>query len=431
MEYLMGNLALLACLIGFISAVSLPLGSVIGLATRPKAKVTSSFMAFGGGALLFALTIEIVAHSFEKVGFGPLALGCVIGGLLYELLNQSLNNQGAFFRKAATIVRQITKWQKERAESIIKHLSGVTILQSLDPEEVAKLVPHVSEADLLQGQFVFKEGMRADALYLIESGSVEIISQGKPVARLGSGDTFGEMGLLAGNPRVASAVALEETALYRISREDFNKLLKDSPKMKHAVEDLMKERSEDLVKKAFVSKEVATDWQKKASAYLRSHDLAPTSLQIDKEMQKHGGATLGIWLGILLDGIPESLVIGIAVTVEKGLPWPLVAGVFLSNLPEAMSSSVVMKNQKMAKTKILMLWCSITLMTAVGALVGNMFFQGLSHHFIAVLQGMAAGAMLTMIAETMLPEAYEQGGVIVGLATLAGFLAALYVKSIT
>ena len=171
--------------------------------------------------------------------------------------------------------------------------------------------------------------------------------------------------------------------------------------------------------------------EKITSTYLKNLDLTPTSLEIDKAVQKHPAATLGIWLGILLDGIPESLVIGISVTVDGALPWALVAGVFLSNLPEAMSSSVVMRNHKFARSKIILMWTSITLMTAIGAVVGNLFFQSYSDYFIAIIRGTAAGAMLTMIAETMLPEAYEQGGVIVGLATLAGFIAALYVKSIS
>ena len=164
---------------------------------------------------------------------------------------------------------------------------------------------------------------------------------------------------------------------------------------------------------------------------MQIQDFTPTSLEIDKAVQAFGPATLGIWLGILLDGIPESLVIGISVNEHTGAPWALVAGVFLANLPEAMSSSVVMQNQKYNIKKIILMWSSIRIMTAVGALVGNLFLQNLSHSHLAILQGIAAGAMLTMIAETMLPEAYEQGGAIVGLSTLFGFLTALFVKSIT
>lgn len=427
----MENIALLACLTGLISAISLPIGSVIGLATRPNAKVTSALMAFGGGALLFALTIEIVAHSFEQVGFGPLALGCVIGGLLYELLNHGLNSMGAFFRKTATVLRHTAKWRKRHAKSILRRLFGVSLLQSVDPEEIAKLVPHVDEVELDEGSIVFREGTRADALYVIESGAIEIILQKKTIARLGPGEVFGEIGLLADHPRTATAAAREKSVIYRISREDFKTLVSSQPKLKKTFEALMDERSRDLLRMSFVAKDKVKEWRKKAADYLKSQDLTPSPLEINKAVEKHGPATLGIWLGILLDGIPESLVIGIMVTIDRGLPWALVAGVFLSNLPEAMSSSVVMRNQNYSKAKIILMWTSITVMTAIGAIIGNMFFQSQSHYLLGVIRGTAAGAMLTMIAETMLPEAYEQGGTIVGLATLAGFLAALYVKSIS
>ena len=76
------------------------------------------------------------------------------------------------------------------------------------------------------------------------------------------------------------------------------------------------------------------------------------------------------------------------------------------------------------------MWSSITVATAAGALIGNLFLGDLSANGFAVIEGAAAGAMLTMIAETMLPEAYENGGAVVGLSTLAGFLAALFVKSL-
>jgi zinc transporter ZupT len=248
------------------------------------------------------------------------------------------------------------------------------------------------------------------------------------MALLGPGHVFGEIGLLADRPRTATAVTPDKCRLYRITREDFYALVSDYPDVKKVLRNLMDERSRDLVRKSLVGRQEAKTWKKKASWYLKHRDISPTSLDVGQRMQQHGPATLGIWLGILLDGIPESIVIGISVTIDKGLPLPLVAGVFLSNLPEAMSSSVLMRDRDYSRSRILLMWFSITLVTALGAVVGNMFFQSQSLELIAVLEGMAAGAMLTMIAETMLPEAYEHGGAIVGLSTLAGFLAALYVK---
>ena len=76
------------------------------------------------------------------------------------------------------------------------------------------------------------------------------------------------------------------------------------------------------------------------------------------------------------------------------------------------------------------MWTSLMIFTGIGALLGNIFFTGAPHALFALTQGIAAGAMLTMIAETMLPEAYYKGGTITGLSTLLGFLAAIFLKTL-
>ncbi|MCB0356052.1 MAG: hypothetical protein KDD40_03540, partial [Bdellovibrionales bacterium] len=145
-----------------------------------------------------------------------------------------------------------------------------------------------------------------------------------------------------------------------------------------------------------------------------------------------GGAAMAIWLGLLIDGIPESLVIGMLQNSVVGMSIAFIAGVFLANLPEAMSSSVTMSRSGMKILKIMLMWGSICLLTGIGAYFGATLFPAEPHgamfYIVLGIEGVAAGAMLTMIAETMLPEAYEQGGAIVGISTLFGFLAALIVK---
>ncbi len=90
-----------------------------------------------------------------------------------------------------------------------------------------------------------------------------------------------------------------------------------------------------------------------------------------------------------------------------------------------------MKSGGMSIARIIMMWMSIVAVTGLGAYIGAVAFpsdpQGAMFYFVLGIEGLAAGAMLTMIAETMLPEAFEQGGSIVGLSTLFGFLAALTV----
>jgi zinc transporter ZupT len=154
------------------------------------------------------------------------------------------------------------------------------------------------------------------------------------------------------------------------------------------------------------------------------------------EIREHGqgvrGAALAIWLGILIDGIPESLVIGMFAINPSGVSLSFIAGVFLSNLPEAMATAVSMRNNGMRVSRIMVMWGSICVMTGIGAFVGASLLpaqpEGAVFYFVLGIEGLAAGAMLTMIAESMLPEAFEQGGSIIGLSTLAGFLVTLIVK---
>lgn len=166
-------------------------------------------------------------------------------------------------------------------------------------------------------------------------------------------------------------------------------------------------------------------------------------VQKDNEHKEEGGAPMAIWLGLLIDGIPESFVIGagflalLSVKLEAGLapsftevlPYTLIAGLFLSNFPEALSASIGMKKTGMSTGKIMMLWMSLVLIIAVGSVAGYYIGSSIPHVYEIVIEGLAAGAMLTMIAQTMIPEAVHLGGTkVVGLATLAGYLSAVAFK---
>ena len=148
-------------------------------------------------------------------------------------------------------------------------------------------------------------------------------------------------------------------------------------------------------------------------------------------------AALAIWLGILFDGIPESFVLGIL--TNRGDLASLVTftvGVFLANFPEAMSSAAIMRTCGMRPRTVLLRWSAIWLGTGLGAACGAMIFgQSEGEDFtmallVSAIEGLCGGAMLTLIANTVLPEAFEQGGDAVGLSCLLGFMAAIAVKSI-
>lgn len=294
--------------LGAISAISLPLGSLAGIIFKPKASITAAFTAFGAGALLAALSVELIAPTvMEIVGqatsptgmahdkshafytLGALLLGCILGGLLFFFLDELVNSQGGFLRKMSTMINFFQK----------KH-----------------------------------------------------------------------------------------------------------PKQTHITEE----------------------------------DIEEMEVQ---ESHEHKSGAMGIWLGLLIDGIPESFVIGagfLAILSAKlagggdpdfssVIPYTLIAGLFLSNFPEALGSSIGMKKQGMSTGKILLLWGSLVLIVAVGALAGYYLGAEVPHEVEIGIEGLAAGAMLTMIAQTMLPEAVHIGGTrVVGLSTLTGYLAAVAFK---
>lgn len=450
------SLALLGLFWGAVSAVSLPAGAMLGLWTQPSRKVTSLLMAFGGGALLFALSIELFGHAVHIAGDGHGQIirpgiilitiaAAVVGGLLFQGLNHILNNRGAFLRKNALVNKRVRGEKRQRMKHLMNCLSRVPLLQSLPPDEMTRLVPKVGSRSYDEGTSIFSEGDPGDRLYTIVSGLVSIRRSGAgdenpEVATLGPGDVFGEIALVSDQPRTATAVAQTRIEVLEISKHDFENLLDSSPEMRAAFQEVIETRIGELSERRTVSEAEAKEWENRALARLRQEPVSITAEEIREQVDAHSsGAALSVWLGIALDGIPESLIIGMLVVTASAegtaMSLAFIAGVFLANLPEALSSAVTMKSGGMTTRKIFWMWMSLCILTAVGAFFGTIIFpahpEGAILYILFAVEGLAGGAMLTMIAETMLPEAFEQGGGgWVGLSTLAGFLAALAVKLI-
>ena len=136
------------------------------------------------------------------------------------------------------------------------------------------------------------------------------------------------------------------------------------------------------------------------------------------------GSPLAIVLGTVLDGIPESLVIGLTIVEGGAVGAAYLAAVFISNLPEAISSTAGLVLSGWKKARILWMWVAIALVSGLSSLLGYSLFQDASANTVAFVLCFAAGGILAMLAETMMPEAFEHGGKLVGIATTLGFVVA-------
>jgi zinc transporter, ZIP family len=134
-----------------------------------------------------------------------------------------------------------------------------------------------------------------------------------------------------------------------------------------------------------------------------------------------------IILGTILDGIPESIVIGLGLLDGGKVSLSMLVAVFISNLPEAIAGTSGMVAGAWSRKRILLLWFIIAFVCAFASLAGYGMFSNESPLAIAFIQAFAGGAILVMLANSMIPEAYEHGGRLAGIFTVFGFVTAVFV----
>ncbi|ERN42828.1 cyclic nucleotide-binding domain protein [Rubidibacter lacunae KORDI 51-2] len=592
-----------AFLAGIVSACSMPLGSLTALYWRPNNQIVSFLMAFGGGALLAALVIDLVGSATEKGHLLELIVGAIAGSLLFTAANRAINHSGGFLRKPSTTLVHLTQKESRQFAEHRSRVKRIDLFRDLEQSDRQKLAQYLLVDYHPLGTVIYQQGDPSESLYIIEKGSVTLHAPGSKAqlpTRLSANDTFGMMAFLTGCPHQTVAIATTALKLNILPRSDFESLLQSSPSLvrntasflqseavaeylqkRHglglarvrewvgsSVQSLVRESAippavevthkpdefidmahrvrrlpifkhlpaEDLQKiadrliylqrddghiffqpqeasdrlyiihmgeveivypthyqkppKVLIAGDVfgelsfvtsathtvtaiaktdvsvwvlrkqffdeillqsrilednvreflgqtklknylqtrqnfepakAGEWIQSAMATMNAGHLIPSVAAMTNAVEEHKNAPMAIWLGLLIDAIPEALTIG-AHLVTSPLSSSLLAGLFIANYPEAFSSSRGMRQQGFSLFRIFLMWSSIMLITGILAAVGAVVFTDVPDALVSLLGSIAAGAMLTVISETMLPEAYAMGGSVVGLSTVMGFL---------
>ncbi|MGB3136862.1 MAG: cyclic nucleotide-binding domain-containing protein [Nodosilinea sp.] len=415
-----------ALLQGLLGASSLFLGAVLGIAWRPARSLTAAIMAFGSGTLLSAIAYDITLPAYQSSGFWPLVVGFSLGGTLFTVIVTYIDNQGGFIRHSSSSRRFLYHHRQDEASEVLDRIGHIEMLHSLSPSEMQAVIPLLKPIQVDPGTVLCLEGAPGDSMFLIVEGEAEIFKGPQRLAALGAGEMFGEMALLTGEDRSATVRAKTPMDLYELDKTDFDAMLTYAPQLSSGLSRILARRLRETTQTT--AKPVLVDddhWRRQVLDNVEV-DI-PISDQQFKELAQ-SSAPLAILVGTLIDNIPESLVIGFHIGSGHSGASFLMA-VFISNIPEAMSSSIGMRQAGTSSQRILALWLGAVLLSGLTAMAGSLMVNVATDWMLAVAQATAGGAILAMVASTMMPEAYEMGGGSVTFSTIAGFLVSFYLAS--
>jgi ZIP family zinc transporter len=152
---------------------------------------------------------------------------------------------------------------------------------------------------------------------------------------------------------------------------------------------------------------------------------ASTFIAVDLVLARKAGAEavgLALVAAVTLDGVPENFALG--VTVVEGGSLALLASIVTSNLPESFGGAAEMRQGGMSRVRVLTVWAVTAALLVVALVAGRFAADVASEQWLGTLTAFAAGAVLASLADSVMPEAYAEGGPVVAFATSAGFLVA-------
>mmetsp|Transcript_89180 Transcript_89180/g.186362 ORF Transcript_89180/g.186362 Transcript_89180/m.186362 type:complete len:441 (+) Transcript_89180:97-1419(+) len=401
-----------ALVLGVLSGVSLPIAAWLGIKLSPvQDYVCAAMMAFGAGALLFAVTVELYGHSLREVQKGRMAfseifvtiLSALLGALIYLFANRLLEHS----------VQDSLPEESEGNRTPVSSLCVSEHLQGLG--EASSNLPPTPPPIQIQP---------------MPSPPTNSGTSDQPIAE------FGELAAgygATGRPpitRQSSRTSSAENARPRI------KALRSFASHRRATLNF------DRVEKGLLEPAQKIS----VPAGLESGSAA-VDVDVETARKKAKSVGFALFLGLLLDGVPEGILMGF-LAAERHLSPVLIISLFVANFPEAFSSSTLFTKAEMPTTSILGMWSALCLL--VGALAGISCFILLAAYpgypdseelplgimfLVAHIEGLTGGAMLACISSVMLPEAFERSNrdgylcMSSGFLCTAGFLSSVFLKT--
>ena len=426
----------MASLLGLGTTSSSLLGAAIGLYVPFSKRPLACLLAFAAGALISALAIELAyqgAQSLHHQGYDAhaawafVSAGFAAGAVIYFSASLFLERKGAAVRYVTQFREYALARKQADASERIKLLATCDLMRHLPAEQIEQILPCIHDRQLEAGEVLFRAGDGGDALYIVARGKVEVLTgglraeaSGGAIAVLGEGHAFGEMSLLSGGPRTATIRAVEDTDLLEIGKHDFDQLIAADPQLADAVKRISHQRA---ISNLSAGGADAALWARVASGSLDHLDRRETGKMLTEAAK---GAGMAIVFGNVLDTIPGCLVIGAKFTAFGNLSLTLMLGMFLGGIPEAAASASMLTKAGYRPPAIFGLWSTVLLAGVVAAAAGKALIGGSDAIAAIFAQALAGGAVLALVAHAMIPVALEEGGSLVVLPTVAGFLFALY-----
>ena len=159
-----------------------------------------------------------------------------------------------------------------------------------------------------------------------------------------------------------------------------------------------------------------------AAAFVAADEL------LDRHIEGGGVSGFAILAAVTLDGVPENMALGVTLLEGTGSLVLLVA-IFASNLPEALGGAVGMRDQGRSGGFVILVWTVTALLLTASVVVGRAALSGADESLLAVLLAFAGGAVLASLADTLMPDAYREGGALVAFATAAGFFLSFMIEN--